>query len=489
MARAGAHIGFEGVEMDVPGFSQEPLPPIGGGEPAKQGSRTTFGGSPRGDDSELTPLNKIPTEGGSQTVFFKDGKRRIDYVMVYQIYHDEPQDWQDKRALKRQDFFDNLKREGLELEEDKDAFDKKSIFVKVHAPWTTLMKEAEELLLKMPVEENNYIHKSWWQRAVENMRFSVKSPLNHGLEDVQMYISLPFSKKNEKKFIGVKNHDTFFTPAQRSLMVNGILVRTPYSRDNSKVGFERLIGNKTLEAAFPIHEGKCDVPEDEEQNPRSVLRHVWARWGAWYKYQPIDYIRRYFGEKVGIYFCWLGLYTTLLWPAAAVGLLVFIIGLSVSGDDIPTKDICSDNVTIIEKFYMCPPCDRSCDFYFLEESCYYARAALLFDNGATVFFAAFMCIWAVFFLEFWKRTEVRLAYNWDVLGYEEQEEQPRAVYEASVKRKEQNPVTGRLEAYVPPAVQSSKVCRAVVVVLFFVSCRDLFIFVTALQCIFSRYLL
>ena len=32
----------------------------------------------------------------------------------------------------------------------------------------------------------------------------------------------------------------------------------------------------------------------------------------------------------------------------------------------------------------------------------------------------FMCA-AVFFLEFWKRTEIRLAYNWDVLGFEEQE--------------------------------------------------------------------
>ena len=42
-----------------------------------------------------------------------------DYVMVYQIHHDETQEWQEKREQKRQDFFDSLKREGLELEEDK----------------------------------------------------------------------------------------------------------------------------------------------------------------------------------------------------------------------------------------------------------------------------------------------------------------------------------------------------------------------------------
>ena len=33
----------------------------------------------------------------------------------------------------------------------------------------------------------------------------------------------------------------------------------------------------------------------------------------------------------------------------------------------------------------------------------------------------FCCTIAVFFLEFWKRKEVTLAYHWDVLEYEEEE--------------------------------------------------------------------
>lgn len=65
-----------------------------------------------------------------------------------------------------------------------------------------------------------------------------------------------------------------------------------------------------------------------------------------YKKQPLWLIKRYFGEKVALYFAWLGFYTKCLYPPAVVGLLCFVYGLgSMDGvDNVPSKEICDPNL-------------------------------------------------------------------------------------------------------------------------------------------------
>ncbi|XP_055521772.1 anoctamin-4-like, partial [Leucoraja erinacea] len=91
----------------------------------------------------------------------------------------------------------------------------------------------------------------------------------------------------------------------------------------------------------------------------------------WYKYGTLDLIRRYFGEKIGLYFAWLCWYTGMLIPAALVGVLVFPYGLLTSDHSQVSKEICDANDTL-----MCPMCERNCSYWMLSESCAYANDSL-----------------------------------------------------------------------------------------------------------------
>lgn len=57
-----------------------------------------------------------------------------------------------------------------------------------------------------------------------------------------------------------------------------------------------------------------------------ILYQEWASPSQWFKKQPLWLIKRYFGDKIGLYFAWLGFYTQMLIPAAAFGLVAFFYG-------------------------------------------------------------------------------------------------------------------------------------------------------------------
>jgi len=49
--------------------------------------------------------------------------------------------------------------------------------------------------------------------------------------------------------------------------------------------------------------------------------------------------RQYYGDKVAIYFSWLGYYTYMLFPAAIVGFIVFLYGLMTLFTYVPRYDL------------------------------------------------------------------------------------------------------------------------------------------------------
>uniref|UniRef100_A0A673AFR2 Anoctamin n=1 Tax=Sphaeramia orbicularis TaxID=375764 RepID=A0A673AFR2_9TELE len=149
----------------------------------------------------------------------------------------------------------------------------------------------------------------------------------------------------------------------------------------------------------------------------SILHEEWANYGVMHKYQPVDLIRKYFGEQIGLYFAWLGVYTQLLIPPSVLGIIVFLYGIFTVDANVPSQETCNESLNIT----MCPLCDGVCDYWQLSTVCSLARASYLFDNGATVLFAIFMSLWAACFLEHWKRRQMCLKHAWDLTSLEDEE--------------------------------------------------------------------
>uniref|UniRef100_A0A6Q2X3Z7 Anoctamin n=1 Tax=Esox lucius TaxID=8010 RepID=A0A6Q2X3Z7_ESOLU len=148
-----------------------------------------------------------------------------------------------------------------------------------------------------------------------------------------------------------------------------------------------------------------------------LLYEEWANYGVMFKYQPLDLIRKYFGEAIGLYFAWMGVYTRMLVPPSVLGLAVFIYGILTVDTNVPSQETCNDSLN----FTMCPLCDAVCDYWKLSSVCSLTRASYLFDNGATTLFAIFMSLWAAFFLEHWKRRQMCLKHAWDLISLEDEE--------------------------------------------------------------------
>lgn len=91
----------------------------------------------------------------------------------------------------------------------------------------------------------------------------------------------------------------------------------------------------------------------------------------------LDGMKNYFGEKIGLYFAFLGFYTAALIPAAVLGLLTWV-WIAVDGND---------------------------------------------PNAPSIpYFCGFMALWSALLLEFWKRNEKVTAMKWGMVDADETEQ-------------------------------------------------------------------
>ncbi|XP_044775164.1 anoctamin-1 isoform X8 [Neomonachus schauinslandi] len=400
--------------------------------------------------SEGTLLNSLSVDPDAECrhgLYFRDGRRKVDYILVYhpkrpsgsrtlarRVQHSDaalaargarqdqllpgkgsvgaaggpepPMDYhEDDKRFRREEYEGNLLESGLELERDEDLY---------HINETRgLLKKINSVLQKItdPIQP----------KVAEHRPQTTKR------------LSYPFSREKQHLF-DLSDKDSFFDSKTRSTIVYEILKRTTCTKAKYSMGITSLLANGVYSAAYPLHDGDYEG-ENVDFNDRKLLYQEWASYGVFYKYQPIDLVRKYFGEKIGLYFAWLGVYTQMLIPASVVGIIVFLYGCATVDENIPSMEMCDQRHNIT----MCPLCDKTCSYWKMSSACATARASHLFDNPATVFFSVFMALWAATFMEHWKRKQMRLRYHWDLTGFEEEEEavkdHPRAEYEARVLEK------------------------------------------------------
>uniref|UniRef100_A0A1B6JRQ4 Anoctamin n=4 Tax=Homalodisca liturata TaxID=320908 RepID=A0A1B6JRQ4_9HEMI len=379
---------------------------------------------------------------------FKDNLRTIDFVLSW----DENCEIASSLSSieKRKTYEDNLCEEGLDIEAE--FIEETGLhFLKIHAPLEVLHRYTEILKLRMPMKEEFYSGSKYTKQSslIQMSHYiSEKLPNVRGswklLENLcsccgdwftrHIFVDRKVFPEHRQRFTAIYSRDKhylfdcqtpgFFTPAIKSRIVQFILDRTFFMKTDApdvfSFGIERLIDSSVYTAAYPLHDGDLSTPG----SVRYKLYHHWAPVRKWYRYQPIDHIRNYFGVKIGLYFAWLGFYTHMLVPASVVGLGCFLVSLFLLGNDEPTKDICSGKLDA----KMCPLCDHFCHYWDITETCSYAKITFLFDNYTTVFFAVFMSFWAAMFLEMWKRYSAEITHRWDLTGFDTQEEHPRPQY-------------------------------------------------------------
>ncbi|XP_009282514.1 PREDICTED: anoctamin-7 [Aptenodytes forsteri] len=453
-----------------------------------QDGRGTHYGSLSEEAIEIPQPNDAALDQKSTANVFSDGCTRIDFVLVWetipwdlsrQLDSHENRGLQERSATIhrtwRKNFLDKLHAAGIHMEKHMTRVEKKVVhYLLLSAPWSVLCYYAEELQLRVPLQALPRQTSNWsasmlrWLGIPNLMAQEVPNlPLD--------YYTCPFKANKLRWFLGSSEQDTFFSTTQRHQILYEILATTQYGHSREReVGVDRLLSENVFTAAFPLHEGPYKLRPEQlaasSLSQRQVLFQYWASWGKWSKYQPLDHVRKYFGEKVAFYFAWLGFYTGWLLPAAVVGTVVFIAGIFLMFNDIPLQEICTSK----EQYWMCPLC-KTCPYWQLSKICSTFMAGRLFDHGGTIFFSIFMSLWAVLFLEFWKRTSISLAHHWDCSEFEDIEERPRPQFTAMAPMTIINPITGAEEPYFPKRSRLHRILAGSVVIIMMIAMVVIFV--------------
>mmetsp|Transcript_16737 Transcript_16737/g.28381 ORF Transcript_16737/g.28381 Transcript_16737/m.28381 type:complete len:742 (+) Transcript_16737:144-2369(+) len=318
-----------------------------------------------------------------------------DYVMVFKVtpFKTKMNDKQKESSIKF--IIGRMTDAGLENRLFY-SVQRDEVYCKIRCALPRLLDEADRVNYKLLLEpavlcntlrtgnEKGPIEKQW--KGVEIPTRNIETEI-----DPYEYIYCEYRSGEDPLYKHWPN-DSVLRGVDRLKLIASIL-KARLSDGGAFLDVYRLIKNKCMITFFPLHDA-VELRELEER----WLRMCQPPW-----LQHIDPVKDYFGEKIGLFFLFLGHYTTWLIPAMVVGFFVWI-------------NVSSDNNNP--------------------------------DAIAVPYFAAFVSVWSTLFLEFWKRKEKTKAMKWGMVGFEDTEQdRPEFDGEPSI-----SPVDGSKMLYFPSSV-------------------------------------
>lgn len=211
---------------------QDDRVPLGQTDYLELTSRSTYNTFGAGGGRGQSDYKAVDMDmSGERGTYFRDGRRKIDFVLVYEDTDDESK--ADAKHLQfREKFLNNLKRSNVEMEEEV-AEDKKTKvhFIKCHCPFEVLKYYAEELSFKGPLELRNTVKINWSERMFQ--KFHLPNPFQEkdGVPNQPPdYFTATFEGDKFHKFIGSDKPETYFTDTERTRVCYEILETAPYGR-------------------------------------------------------------------------------------------------------------------------------------------------------------------------------------------------------------------------------------------------------------------
>lgn len=330
-----------------------------------------------------------------------------DYVVVFPVYNEDVELNAQQKAWAMRTILHRLSSGGLETKMFYSS-SRKEVFCKIRASLDRLCKEADRIDYKLeldPSELRKIAERGIPEHGISPMIVEDIKAISHRNVYDCIFSKYDMDPRLQHLFKKYGRKRIPFRGVDRLKLIQSI-VKSRLALGGSGLDIHQLLHDNCILAFFPLH-------TIEEKN---TLKENWMLWAALPSNQPFAQLKDYYGEKIALYFAWLGHYTTWLVAPSIVGGLVMI-------------DVVLEGTV---------------------------------DSRLVPFFGLFMGFWSTFYLEYWKRRNASLALEWGMIGYEnEEQDRPQFVGEEIP-----SPVDGSTILWFNPAHKARRIMASLVFVVF-----------------------